>query len=372
MLGLGPQPWEVENSSDQTNNAQSEAAPVRHVATSEPDTDDFDDMNRRELLRSLAAISTLVTLPMPLHEMQLGQSAGPVDLSEHEAMNRSLWRVYAMSTSKRTVYPLVRQQLSSLRAKLERPHNSAAHIHLCTLISDLLQLAGEISFDGNHYTEAAHCYALAVSASKEAEAYDLWACALIRHSFISMHEHRYSQTEPVLTAAAQVAELGDRQLSTRQWVAILQAQTYAGLGDLKACNEALEVAATVHQLPGEVHNGGWLRFDGSRLAEETGSCYVQLGKHGLAHAELTEALSQKISLRRQGSVLTDLALLGVQQRDVDQVVHYSDAALKLVEHTDSGYVERKLRGLKSGLTPLVSDHRISEVSRRITAVTHHA
>lgn len=372
MLGIGHQIWEVD-AGDQTDHARPETASSRvETITNEPNPGEFDEMNRRELLRSLATIGPLVALPPSLNGMQVIRAADPIDLEEHQEMNGYLWRVYAMSTSKRAVYPVVRQQLAALRAKLERPHNTAAHNHLCMLISDLLQLAGEISFDGNHYTEAAHCYALAVSASKEANAYDLWACALNRQAFISMHERRFPQTASVLAAAAHVAQLGDAQLSTRQWVAILQAQTYAELGDLEACNRALDIAATVHQLPDEAHNGGWLRFNGSRLAEESGSCYVQLGRHDLAHAELTNALSQKISLRRRGSVLTDLALLGVQQRDIEQVTQYGREALELVEHTDSGYVERKLRGLQAKLSPLLSDHRVAELYDRITIATQPA
>ena len=53
--------------------------------------------------------------------------------------------------------------------------------------------------------------------------------------------------------------------------------------------------------------GGWLRFDGSHLAEERGTCYLALGRADLAEAALTEALGQSVSLRRRGSLLTDLA-----------------------------------------------------------------
>ena len=33
-----------------------------------------------------------------------------------------------------------------------------------------------------------HCYTLAATASNEADAFDLWACAITRHAFIEMHE----------------------------------------------------------------------------------------------------------------------------------------------------------------------------------------
>jgi hypothetical protein len=72
-----------------------------------------------------------------------------------------------------TVFPLVRSQLDVLTASLNEPRGLARHQRLCTLTSELPQLAGEIFFDANEYTEAAHSYTLAATASKEARAFDL-------------------------------------------------------------------------------------------------------------------------------------------------------------------------------------------------------
>ncbi|MFY9806727.1 MAG: hypothetical protein WAK86_05610, partial [Pseudonocardiaceae bacterium] len=127
--------------------------------------------------------------------------------------------------------------------------------------------------------------------------------------------------------AADLAQRGDNALSTRYWVSAVQAQAFAGLGDLDACQRALKQAEQVHQLEGQIHNGGWLRFDGSRLPEERGTCYVALQRPDLAEEALSDALSLNLSTRRHGSVVTDLAMLGAQRRDVDQLVTYANAAL---------------------------------------------
>lgn len=149
---------------------------------------------------------------------------------------------------------------------------------------------------------------------------------------------------------------------------MVRAQVFAGLGDFDGCSRALDQAEAVQSLSGELHNGGWLRFDGSRLAEERGACYVELGRPDLAEAALTDALSQQISLRRRGSVLTDLALLGVQRDDPDQVLTYATAALELARHTGSGWVSTKLRGLQDQLAPLSHDRRIQSLSSQIAAL----
>jgi tetratricopeptide (TPR) repeat protein len=148
-------------------------------------------------------------------------------------------------------------------------------------------------------------------------------------------------------------------------VAVVQAQAFAGLGDLTACQRALDVAAEVHDLSGEYQNGGWLRFDGSRLAEERGTCYLQLGRFDLAESALTSALSQSLSARRRGGVLTDLAILGVRRSDLDQAVAYADAAVEIVAQTGSGVVIRKLKDLQSQLSPFLNDVRVRDLNARI-------
>lgn len=176
-------------------------------------------------------------------------------------------------------------------------------------------MAGEIYFDGNRYTEAAHCYTLAATASREATGFDLWACAMTRHTFIAVYERKFVQAAPMLDVAATLARRGDSALSTRHWVSVVQAETFAGLGDFDTCQRALDAAERVRELPRPVHNGGWLRFDGSRLAEERGTCYVTLGRPELAEDALTDALRQGLSPRRHASALTYLAMIVIQRCD---------------------------------------------------------
>jgi transcriptional regulator with XRE-family HTH domain len=342
------------------------------VTEPDADVDELDDMNRRELLRLLSVAGTLVALPRvetaAAHD-EIAEAIEVSDAKQYEALNAHLWQMYALSTSKRLVYPLVRQQLGLLTQSLERAHTEATHQRLCVLAGDLFQLAGEIFFDGNRYTDAAYCYTLAANACKEAGAYDLWACALTRHSFISMYERRFSRVTSILDAASLVAKHGNSQLSTRYWVAAVQAEAYAGLGDYEACNRALDTAEQVRTLSGDSKLSGWLRFDGSRLAEERGTCYIALDKPELAEAALSEALAQGVSLRRRGSVLSDLAMLGIQRHDVEQVVHYGGQAVELAQQTGSrGYIGRKLQGLQGQLAPLLSDPRLSRLNDQIASL----
>uniref|UniRef100_A0AAU2AK83 MalT-like TPR region domain-containing protein n=1 Tax=Streptomyces sp. NBC_00093 TaxID=2975649 RepID=A0AAU2AK83_9ACTN len=93
-----------------------------------------------------------------------------------------------------------------------------------------------------------------------------------------------------------------------------------------------------------------------------------VGRPDLAEEALTTALAQDLSLRRRGAVLVDLAALGIHQGDVDQALHYADAALLLADQTHSGYIGAKLSGLRPRLATLASNIRVSDLDHRIAAL----
>lgn len=379
---LTPQPYRRRGIANALNVSLDELdallTPTRQafsVTAEPPDPAEADDMNRRDLLRLFSMTGAVLALPAgetalgDVDRLAAAAHTGMVDTAgaaEFAQLNSHLWRVYALSPTKAQVLPLVRAQLDVLTDSLRRPQTPTIRQRLCELTADLFQLAGEIFFDGNRYTDAAHSYTLAATAGKEAAASDLWACALTRHAFIAVYERRFADAAPMLGVAATLARRGDPSLSTRHWVAVVQAETFAGLGDADSCQRALDTAAEVQHLGGQVHNGGWLRFDGSRLAEERGTCYVTLGRHDLAEAALVDALQGTVTARRQASVLTDLAMIGVHRRDPDQVVTYADTVLATARQTRSGVIAQKLRVLQPYLAPLLNDQQIQRLDAEIT------
>src|SRR5207253_729271 len=127
-------------------------------------------------------------------------------------------------------------------------HGDQQRRRLCALAGDLFQLAGEVFFDANQYSYSAHCYATAIDASKEARAYDLWACAITRHGYIAIYEHQFREALPLLEAAVRVAQRGDSTLTTKYWVNAVAAEAFAGTGDVAACQRALAQAEQVQAL----------------------------------------------------------------------------------------------------------------------------
>ena len=338
-----------------------------HPAAQRPELAENDDMAlyRRDLLRVFTVAAALLALPAADQERELAELDGADDLDGYALLNSHLWKTFSLTTAKITMRAVVDEQLRVLTAQLSEAHGPAAHQRLCALAGDLFQLAGEIHFEASDYAAAAHCYSLAADASKAASAYDQWACALTRHAFISVYERKFDDAAPMLDAAEALARRGDAQLSTRHWVAAVQAETFAGQGRLADCQRALDRADGVLQLHGTVHNGGWLRFDGSRLAEERGTCYAALGRLDLAETALTDALRPDLSSRRRAGVQTDLATIGARRCDPDQVLTHAAPVLAQARATKSGVIASKLGALRPHLAPLLANRKIAQLDSDI-------
>ncbi len=334
--------------------------------------EDLDDMRRRELLGLLSAGGVLLAIspaarPGDHDKEQAGQSQ---DISQLAQLSARLWQVFGLASSKRQVYPLVRGELARVTGQLSRARSERAHRQLCVLACDLYQLAGEICFDSNRYTDAACCYTLAASAGKEAGDHDRWACALTRHAYLTIYDGQFTHAASILAAAGTAAARGDRQLATRQWIASVQAQAAAALGDLDSCSRFLDTAETARDLGTEATPGGWLRFDATRITEDRGTCLLTVGRADLAEEPLTQALAGASSLRRRGSLFTDLAAAGLQCHDMDRLEHYAGQAIGIAAQTRSaGYVGRKLQNLNGQLKLNLASPRTARLSEQITAAT---
>lgn len=324
-----------------------------------------DDMRRRELLRPLAIGGAVDGVDFERIEASRRRGVDRATLDQYEALNAELWRVFVLASAKVRVAPLVQDHLALILDVLQRSVAPDLRRRLSALVADLLQLSGEIAFDHNAYTDAVHCYTLAGTAAREAKAADLWACALVRNAFVALAERNHTAAAHMLELAADIAADGDSELSTRQWVAAVRAETFAGAGNTAGRERALERAEQVIGLPGPVHNGGWLRFDASRLPEERATCYLELGRFDLAEKALAEVPPDGLSVRRRGGVLVDMAALGARRRDIDRLLAYGADAVELARTSASGYLGRKLHGLGRQLGPLLGDRRVAALAADI-------
>lgn len=331
----------------------------------------IDDMKRRELLRLLSVAGSAIALPLDLDWERIGDALAhparidlPV-LQDLEKMNREIWQSYRAASQKSVILSDALTHLNAVTQALCDVRVSSLRNPLCILAADLAQLLGEIFFDASLYTDAAACYTFAVSMAKEAKAYDLWACALVRHAFLPIYDRHFSDALPLLQTAEKVAQHGDSTLVTKYWVAMVLAEAHAGAGTLTDCRQALELAEGVRHVKGGM-NGTWLRFDDTRILEESGACFVKLGQADLAEPVLQEALQlHLLPTRRRGMVLSDLAQVAVMSGDVERACTMGNEVIQIVQLGSSGVLKSGLAVLQARLAPFSKNNAVKSLNMQI-------
>lgn len=333
-----------------------------------------DEMKRRELLYLLSIAGSTLLAPFPELDWERleGACVHPTQLDERTlqdlaVINAHYWRLYLESSSKSSVLDGALSQIKTLIQFLREPHTSVTHQTLCTLVSDLSQLVGEIFFDRHEPIAAQSCYVFAVSAAKEAGAYDLWASALVRHAFIPIYdapEPRYEDALPLLQHARQIVLRGNTELPTRYWVAAVEAEATSGVGDLNACQDALDRTLGVLEIKKAAP--AWVRFDGLRLPALRGACYIRLAQPQLAASPLQDALQQFTKPgRKRGMVLLDLAAAAIQCQNIEQACSYTHEAVDIIELGSSGFLRQGVQKLRLRLEPFSGSSVVSKLDRRI-------
>lgn len=347
--------------------------PDRPSAPCGPYAMEINDMNRRELLRLLGLSSAALASSPPMdwdRILAATNGSGRIDAAtanEYASINHTLWTSYSRAVTKADTFPAVREHLDAVLDGLRRARDDSVRRSLCTSAGEVLQLAGEILLDNADYGTASHCYTLAAAFCKDAAAMDLWACAMTRHAYISLFDRQFDAVMPLLESASQLARQGDQSMTTRFWVDAVTAQALAGLGDAYGCERATDFARAALDMTGPSHIG-WLRFDASRLDEELGACYIQLGRPEQAEQVLLSVLDRSLSTRRRAGVLIDLAAAGALRRDPIQLVTYGNAALDVARRTHSGYLGRRLDLLRRHLGPVQGDRHVRHLSQQIAGL----
>ena len=189
---------------------------------------------------------------------------------------------------------------------------------------------------GDQYSTA-HYYAVVDVAAREAGDVALGAYVT---GFRSLVMGGQEQARGALGLAQDAVEMAQRSATatTRAWLAGLEAQALASVGDRMPCLEALRRADTALGQARREEDPAWMyEFDHARLLAVSGACYGQLGKTVAAEQtlrEALEALGPKRS-RRRAEVLVDLARVRTQQHDAEEAAGLAGEALEIAVETGS-------------------------------------
>ena len=174
-----------------------------------------------------------------------------------------------------------------------------------------------------------------------------------------------------------------RRLATRRanvrvraYLAAVEAEIQAILGDRESCLKALHVAEEVEDRQYPTEEMYWLRFDRSRLVGYQGTCFRRLYHHDDArtHSFLEDAqraLSDALALldpariQRRPALLIDIAGTYAQQEDVEGACEYAIEALSITAQTKSRTVVRRLFTLRSELEPWKDTKAVRNLDEQI-------
>jgi tetratricopeptide (TPR) repeat protein len=237
---------------------------------------------------------------------------------------------------------------------LGKPQPIAQRRRLCAVAAQLAGMAGSVSFDLRDPDKAQAYYDVAMTAAGEADDDALAAWVLANLSYL--HAHRgatRAALEAVQGAAGRAARCAD-VTTQHAWLAALEAELHAGLGDAKAVRAALRRAErAAERARPEARRPGIDFFTPAKLPAYMGSCYMLLGQAKQAQRFSSEALRLLgPRARSRWFVRLDLATALVQQGELEEACSVASQSLSVLSGDDwTPRLEQRVRDFRRTLEP---------------------
>lgn len=253
----------------------------------------------------------------------------------------------------------VLEHFQKIVSLLENPLLPTTRDHLCSIASEVTQLAGHLLFDMGNYPKARRFHQAAIIAAQESRNAALEATAWARMSFTWTYSNNAPEALNCIQRARRLA-IGNTNSTVQAYLAAVEAEIHAFLGNHAACLDALDEAERGIGQHHSQENSYWLRFDSSRLAGYKGACFRRLYRPGDAQTgtflmksqqALTEALAllDPSRIQRQPTLLIDLADTFAVQGDINAVYEYVSQAIPLIERIRSQASLQRLLNLRQRL-----------------------
>ncbi|HLW03099.1 MAG TPA: helix-turn-helix transcriptional regulator [Ktedonobacterales bacterium] len=267
-------------------------------------------------------------------------------LEDLETITSRFWKLRANTTL--DLLGGVQEHLHAVVHLLKHPLPSTSAQRLCALAGEIAQMLGQMLFDARELALAWPYYTLSVHAAQAAGNQELWAVGLGRMSLLLTFDGR-PQQGLVLLDRAQHFDL--QRARIRCWLAAVEAEAQAHLGNVYACLQAVERARQIeaHELLEEDRYA--VGMNASRLAGYEGASFVRLQQPSRALPALQHALDllDADALRPRSSILTDMGLAYAEQGEVGEACRVAGEALVITTHTRSLRVFSQVRALHSTL-----------------------
>lgn len=319
--------------------------------------------SRRQVLQGMLSIAS-AALVLPPQEILspdswerlalVGRKPSHIDtsaLQDLETITKSYWRLRANTTSTDLMNGVL-GHFQTVIDLLQHPLPTVTFRQLCAVAAETAQILGQMLFDQQDYPAAWSYYTVALHAAQEALTADVRAVGLGRMSFLLTYSHQAQEALPLLEEAQHLTQQSPSP-TIRSWLAAVEAEAQAHLSDADACIRALETAELLATEDGFGVDPYATGLNLSRLAGYKGVCFVRLQQPEKALPALQKALAllPPSAIRRQSTLLTDMATAYVQQGAIEQACQLAGQAATLTVETRSRSVLQRLRQLRQKMEP---------------------
>ena len=267
--------------------------------------------------------------------------------------------------------PYVIEDLQKITTLLEGSLRPTVRTHLHSIAGTAAMLIGELHYDMSNYAQARSFQKLAITAAHEANNAALEAVAWGRNSFAWTYDGRPNEACNSIQRTHRLA--WSVNSTVRAWLAAVEAEIHAHLGDREACLRAIKEAANVEDEKYRPRDSYWIHFDQSLFAGYQGASFLRLSR--LGHQDLIQnaqaALQNGLDLldpsmkRRQPTLFVDLAGTYVQQQNIEQACGCAIKAVDIATQINSKVSVQRLLTLRATLEPWKETRYVQDLDKAI-------
>ena len=292
--------------------------------------------------------------------LQRPSSVDPTLLDDLEQRTRQLDRADRRDGARRTFGEVV-AHLGRITVLLEEAPDELTHRRLAVLAGDAAQLSAWLAFDLGDFDRVAAYSRLVLQAAIPGRRRELGAYGRGQQAYVAFHRGRLRDAADLVDAAVQVCPRG----LTGAWLARVEAEARARLGDSNGCRAALDRAREL--LAGNPDSSGvpWVAYfaNTAHLDRAEGRCLVQLRQTEQARELLARALALGGPyVRARGGALAELAVTYALDRNPDPAAETALRALEIAQQTGSRRNLERLREVHARLTPWRSRPAVKELT----------
>jgi tetratricopeptide (TPR) repeat protein len=294
--------------------------------------------------------------PEDLAQVLEASNVGPLTVSQLEATAAKLGQGLPTMPPVLLRRPLL-EDYRRVTSWLGKPQPIAQRRRLCGVAAQLAGMAGNVSFDLRDPDKAQAYYDVAMTAAGEADDDALAAWVLANLSYLNAHRGATRAALEAVQGAAGRAARCANVTTQHAWLAALEAELHAGLGDAKAVRAALRRAErAVERARPEARRPGIDFFTPARLPAYMGSCYMLLGQAKLAQRFSSEALRLLgPRARSRWFVRLDLATTLVQQGELEEACSVASQSLVVLSGDDwTLRLEQRVQDFRQTLEPFAT------------------